>query len=242
MNLYEKHVEKELSRWHKEIIKSAGLFERTSKGIQNQTQKLVPHKIQSTITAAVEKMTQTILFGSGMLTIKEDTSDLSLAERDFLVQEQFQVYMKTAIAQGVGFGAGGILLGLADLPALMGIKIKFLFDSAKLYGYDTDDQNERLFLLYVFQLAFSSREHRMDVFRMLEKWDRSDHLPMDWEKFQIEYRDYLDIAKLLQLLPVVGSVVGGTSNYKLMNRLKINVMNCYRMRITGRKWPENNHL
>ncbi|WP_342756603.1 EcsC family protein [Kineothrix sedimenti] len=238
MNLYEKHVEKELNRWHDDIIKSAGLFERTSKGIQKQTQKLVPKKMQNTITATVEKMVQTILFGSDLLTIKEDASGLSLAEQDFLVQEQFQIYMKTAVTQGIGFGAGGILLGLADLPVLMGIKIKFMFDGAKLYGYDTDQQSERLFLLYVFQLAFSSREHRLDVFRILQDWDERDHPPVDWEKFQMEYRDYLDIAKLLQLMPVVGSVAGGTANYKLMNRLKENVMNCYRMRILCQKWNE----
>lgn len=238
MNLYEKHVEKELNRWHNDIIKSAGVFERTSKGIQKQTQKLVPKKMQNTITVTVEKMVRTILFGSDLLTIKEDASGLSLAEQDYLVQEQFHIYMKTAVTQGIGFGAGGILLGLADLPVLMGIKIKFMFDSAKLYGYDTDGQNERLFLLYVFQLAFSSREHRMDVFRILQDWDDICHPPVDWEKFQIEYRDYLDIAKLLQLMPVIGSVAGGTANYKLMNRLKENVMNCYRMRILGRKWKD----
>lgn len=238
MNLYEKHIEKELNRWHNEMIKSAGVFERTSKGIQKQTQKIVPKKIQNTITVTVEKMVQTILFGSDLLTIKEDTSGLSLAEQDFLVQEQFRIYMKTAVTQGIGFGAGGILLGLADFPVLMGIKIKFMFDSAKLYGYDIDEQNERLFLLYVFQLSFSSREHRLDVFRILQDWDDCCHPPVEWEKFQTEYRDYLDMAKLLQLMPVIGSVAGGTANYKLMNRLKENVMNCYRMRIRHRKWHE----
>ncbi|MFT3983817.1 MAG: EcsC family protein [Lachnospiraceae bacterium] len=238
MNLYEKHVEKELNRWHREIMKDAGIFERSSNGIQRQTRKLVPKKMQNTITVTVEKMVETILFGSELLTIKEDASGLSLAEQDFLVQNQFQIYRKTAVTQGVGFGAGGILLGLADLPVLMGIKIKFMFDSAKLYGYDTDDQKERLFLLYVFQLAFSGREHRLDIFRILQDWDDCSHPSVDWEKFQTEYRDYLDIAKLLQLMPVIGSVAGGTANYKLMNRLKENVMNCYRMRILHRKWEE----
>ena len=96
MNLYEKHVEKELDRWHSDIIKSAGVFERASKGIQNKTQQLVPKKMRDSIAIAVEKMVQTILFGSDLLTVKEDTSGLSLAERDFLVQEQFQSYKKTA--------------------------------------------------------------------------------------------------------------------------------------------------
>ncbi len=238
MNLYEKHIEKELDRWHSEIVKSAGLFERASKGIQNKTRKLMPKRVQDTITSAVEKTVRAVLSGSVLLSVKEDTSDLKLSERDFLVRELFGSYMKTAVTEGAAFGAGGVLLGLADLPVLMGIKLKFLFDCAKLYGFDTEEQSERLYILYVFQLAFSSREHRLDVFRVLQDWEESAHPPVDWEKFQIEYRDYLDVAKLLQLLPVVGSIAGGTANFKLMNRLRDNAMNAYRMRITGKKWPQ----
>ncbi len=61
---------------------------------------------------------------------------------------------KIAAAEGAGTGAGGILLGLADFPLLLTIKIKFLFDAATLYGFDTSKQEERLFILHVFQLAF----------------------------------------------------------------------------------------
>ena len=61
---------------------------------------------------------------------------------------------KNSSGRRAGTGAGGILLGLADFPLLLGIKIKFLFDAATLYGFDTSDKEERLFILHVFQLAF----------------------------------------------------------------------------------------
>ncbi len=236
MNLYEKQINKELERWYADIVKSASLLERASKGIQTRTQKLMPQKVQSTITAAVERMVEAVLFGSDLLSGIGDTANLSLAERDYLAQHLFQSYMKTAVAEGAAFGAGGVLLGLADLPALMSIKLKFLFDCAKLYGYDTRDQNERVYLLYIFQLAFSSRAHRLQVFHTLHGWENAPHPLVDWERFQIEYRDYLDIAKLLQLMPVIGSVAGATANYSLMNRLRLNAMNSYRMRILGKRW------
>ncbi len=238
MNLYEKHIYRQLDDWHRDILKEAGMLEKVSKSIQTKAQRAIPAKVQSAVTVAIEKMVQTILFGSGLLTIQEDTSGLSLGERDFLVSECFWRYKKTAVAQGVGLGAGGVLLGLADLPTLMSIKIKFLFDAAKLYGYDTQDKRERLFMLYIFQLAFSGRAHRLQTFHTLEQWDNLDCSAIDWEKFQMEYRDYIDMAKLLQLLPLVGSVAGGTANYRLMQRLKVNTMNCYRMRILGRQWEK----
>jgi len=231
MTLYDKQIEKELKRWHDEILKDAGILERASGRIQKQTQKLVPRKVQNTITAAVEFMAETMLTGSQLLSIHADTSELAFAEREYMVLQNFQKYQKAAITQGIGFGMGGILLGLADMPALMSIKIKFLFDTAKLYGYNPELFGERLYLLNVFQLAFSGREYRLKIYRRLEEWDGQEHSNIDWEKFQIEYRDYLDIAKMLQLLPVVGSVAGGTANHKLMNRLREKVMNCYRLRI-----------
>ena len=55
-------------------------------------------------------------------------------------------------------GAGGILLGLADFPLLIGIKMKLLYNITALYGHDVTDYKERVYLLYIFQLAFSSQE------------------------------------------------------------------------------------
>ena len=61
---------------------------------------------------------------------------------------------KIAAAEGAGTGAGGILLGLADFPLLLGIKIKFLFDAPTLYGFDTSNKEERLLSFMFFSLPF----------------------------------------------------------------------------------------
>ena len=53
----------------------------------------------------------------------------------------------------------------------------------------------------------------------------------DWRKFQQEYRDYLDVAKLMQLLPVIGAPVGLIANYRLVKKLGKTAMNAYRMRL-----------
>ena len=165
-----------------------------------------------------------------------DTSGMTLAESEYLILKKFQGYKNTAVGEGALTGAGGFLVGLADLPALLGIKIKFLFDCAALYGYDVHDPSERLFILYVFQLAFSSRDHRLDCFQKLADWDNKRPEEPDWEKFQLEYRDYLDISKLLQMLPIIGAPVGAIANNNLIERLRENAMNAYRMRKLGKTW------
>ncbi|MGR5962228.1 EcsC family protein [Bacillus paranthracis] len=90
------------------------------------------------------------------------------------------------------------------------------------------------FILHVFQLAFSSDEHRKEIWKAIETWDTEEENHMDWEKFQTEYRDYIDLAKMLQLVPIIGAPVGAYANYQLLQRLGEVTMNCYRMRLLNK--------
>ncbi len=87
-----------------------------------------------------------------------------LANRETLVEEKINFYRTTAAAEGGITGAGGLLLGLADFPLLIGIKLKLLFEIAALYGYPVEDYKERLYILHIFQLAFSSQQQRREVY------------------------------------------------------------------------------
>ncbi|GHV34589.1 hypothetical protein FACS18949_10920 [Clostridia bacterium] len=80
------------------------------------------------------------------------------------------MYKATAVTEG----AGGFIAGFADFPALLTIEMKFLFECAAMYGFDVNDESERMYILHVFQLAFSNREHRQDCFKRLENWRNSD--------------------------------------------------------------------
>ena len=172
--------------------------------------------------------------GANFIKPKLKETTWSLQRRDDEVRKKMDEYKKIAAAEGAGTGAGGILLGLADFPLLLGIKIKFLFDAATLYGFDTSNKEERLFILHVFQLAFSSDDHRKEIWKAIETWDTEEENHMDWEKFQTEYRDYIDLAKMLQLVPIIGAPVGAYANYQLLQRLGEVTMNCYRMRLLNR--------
>ena len=142
-------------------------------------------------------------------------------ERDKQLDEKLSIYRKTAVVEGAGTGAGGFLLGLADFPALLSIKMKFLFDAANIYGFDTKKIEERIFILQVFQLAFSSAEKRKEMLELIEGWEerKVSLLDLDWKEFQQEYRDHIDFVKMLQLMPGIGAVVGAFANYNLLDQL-----------------------
>ena len=157
--------------------------------------------------------------------------------REMAVMQKIDIYRKTAALEGGVTGAGGILLGLADFPILLAIKIKLLFDIAATYGFDVTDYKERVYILHIFELAFSSHEHRRNVFMKMVGWDEKkkdlpdDSNQFDWRSLQQEYRDYLDLAKMAQLVPVIGAPVGLIVNYRLVKKLGITAMNAYRMRL-----------
>lgn len=236
MTPYEEQAHLQLQFWQHKIKKKPSFTDRLSRTVQTKINSYIPEKVHKAITVAIEKMIKAVLFGAKYTTGKVPEETASLQLREAHVRTQIEFYQKTATIEGAVTGAGGILLGLADFPILIGIKMKLLFDIAALYGYDVKDYKERLYILYIFQLAFSSQQRRNEVYELMAGWQGyTGQLPdsaeeFDWRIFQQEYRDYIDLAKMAQLVPVIGAAVGAIANYKLIAQLGETAMNCYRMR------------
>ena len=236
MRPYKEKIFDELKKWQKQMLAKPSLLNSLSKKMQTKINTWIPEKIHKAITATIKQMVRAVLFGAKYTTqdpVKED--DLEMME--VRVTERVKFYRNTAALEGGITGAGGILLGLADFPLLIVIKIKLLFEIAALYGYRTDDYKERLYILHIFQLAFCSHEERKNVYLKMTDWnEKTTYLPddihqFDWRTFQQEYRDYIDIAKMAQLIPVIGAPIGVVVNYRLIKKLGITAMNAYRMRL-----------
>jgi hypothetical protein len=229
---YERLVRGEVELWKRKLMKRSSLLNRTAKKAQTKMSGLIPEKANVFITESIKKMVQGVLFGSEYLTKTKGTRAASLEDLDKEVKEKLSFYKKAAAVEGAGTGGAGLLIGLADFPLLLSIKMKYLFEVAALYGYDTKQYEERLFILYVFQLAFSSDQTRMETLGKIEQWEtfKEDAEEIDWQTFQQEYRDYLDLIKLLQLVPGIGAIVGAYANYNLMDQLGETALNAYRLR------------
>ncbi|MEH7238399.1 EcsC family protein [Bacillus sp. JJ1562] len=226
-------VEEELFQWRKKLIKKSNMLQRVSKKAQTKVNELIPEKAHTVITESIKKMVQATLAGSEYTTKGNYPHGMTLQVKEKLIEEKLTVYRRTAAAEGAGTGAGGFLLSIADFPLLLSIKMKFLFEVAAIHGFDTKNYEERLFLLQVFQLAFSSDEHKKRTLKLIENWEEEKPrlVELDWRVFQQEYRDYIDFVKMLQLLPGIGAVVGAYANYNLLDHLGETAKNCYRLRI-----------
>lgn len=216
------------------------MMNKLAKRVQDKMNRYIPEKIHLAITTAIRQMFRAVLFGAEFTT-QQTTLESTLEEREAVVQQRINFYRKTAAAEGGITGAGGLLMGLADFPLLLGIKIKLLFEIAAEYGFDVKDYKERLYILYIFQLAFSSHQTRNEVYRHVSNWQtHSAQLPADindfnWRIFQQEYRDYIDLAKMAQLIPIIGAPVGAVVNYKLIFKLGCTAISCYRMRLLPKR-------
>jgi EcsC protein family len=239
VNEYELKVYDEVQEWKRKLTRRSGMMNRLSKKAQVKINEVIPEKVHEIMTESIKSMVKATLFGSQMTTNRNQAHGLTLEERDELVRKKISTYQKTAMVEGAGTGAGGFLLGLADFPLLLTIKMKFLFDAAATYGFDTKQYEERLFILHVFQLAFSSDEIRRNTLTEIENWETRKQVlvEMDWRKFQQEYRDYIDFVKMLQLVPGIGAFVGAYANNNLLKNLGETAMNAYRLRLL-QKAPE----
>ena len=235
MDQYTKQVSAELSLWQKQMVRRPSILNKLSKKLQTKINTWIPEKVHKAITTVIKQMIRGVLFGATHTTARPVPGE-SLQARELAVLQKIKNYRTTAAVEGGITGAGGFVMGLADFPILIGFKIKLLFDIASIYGYNVGDYKERVYMLHIFELAFSSHEHRKKIYLTMIDWDlKSKELPedinqFDWRSFQQEYRDYIDLAKMAQLIPVIGAPVGIVVNYRLIKKLGFTAMNAYRMR------------
>ena len=236
---YEESIINELKDWRHKMLRKPSVTSKMAAAVQGKINNWIPQKVHNAITIAIKNMVRAVLFGATYITSKP-LLNKSLEEREALINDKIETYKKTGAAEGGLTGAGGFFTSLADFPLLLGIKIKMLFDIAALYGFDVKDYRERLYMLYIFQLAYSSDEERRKVYLQIENWEEElNQLPadiheFDWQTFQQQYRDYIDIAKLAQLIPFIGAAVGAIANYKLIQKLGFTARQAYRMRFINK--------
>ena len=225
-------VRAEVEAWKARVVRRPGLWDKATRGAQDRINRIIPERVHAVVTAGVESMSKGIMTGSDWIQATP-LAEGSLAAREIAAHRVIRLYRGTASVEGGVAGAGGFLLAAADFPALMAIKLRMLGEIVARYGWAGGSPRERLFVLHIFHLAFASARRRPQALAELEAWiDRADGTveAYDWRTFQIEYRDHIDLAKLMQLVPVIGAPVGAVVNWRLVDRLGETAIMACRMR------------
>jgi len=236
MSHYRQQAFLELEKWQADMQRPPSITSRVTKSMQSRINQWVPEKVHQVVTIAIKQMVKAVIFGSN-LTTRPKNDQWNFKQTEAKVLKRIKFYRSSAALEGGITGAGGFLMGLADFPLWLSLKMKMLFEIASYYGVDLKDYRERIYLLHIFQLTFSSQQHRNHIYSILSDWEnQKDLLPQDinqfdWRTFQLEYRDFIDLAKFFQLIPLIGAAVGAYVNHRLTNRLGTNAMNAYRMRV-----------
>ncbi|AQR63295.1 hypothetical protein BZG35_01800 [Brevundimonas sp. LM2] len=231
-------VRAEVAAWRARVLKTPCLWDRATRGTQDRINRIIPERVHAAITSGVEALTRGILSGSELLKAKP-MADGTLAARELKARAVITAHRNTASVEGGVAGTGGFVLAAVDFPALMAIKVRMLGEIVAAYGWGGgptgDTLRERLFVLHIFHLAFASAKRRPEALAELERWIAGVDQPQaladyDWRRFQIEYRDFIDLAKMAQLIPVVGAPIGAAVNWRLVERLGETAVMACRMR------------
>ena len=229
-------IKAEMVLWQHKMQQPPGIASRAVKGVQTKINNIIPEKVHRFVTKAIKEMVRGVIVGAEFTT-KPKIGEATWELNEIRVKERIKIYSSSAGAEGAITGFGGIILGLADFPLWLTLKMKMLFEIASLYGMDVNNLQERIFILKIFELTFSSQKNRNKVYSEITAWKENAHnFPsdineLDWKSFQLEYRDHIDLAKLLQLIPGFGAVVGAYVNHRYTKRLGEFAMNAYRMRL-----------
>jgi uncharacterized protein (DUF697 family) len=251
LDIYEKSVLKR-GRFFELRLYESSEFQGWAKNIQQKLDGLIPRKIHLSLSYALEKGIKGFLEGLHYILKENDrlTPSTYIPSLHILAQDAekiVQKYKKIASVEGAGTGFGGLIASAIDFPALITIKLKMLQEISLLFGYSLTDFEERLYIVKVLQLEFSSKEFKKKYWAELKQWtELQDGLAskthswktFDWEEFYMEYKQSIELAKLFQMIPGLGAIVGAWANYSFLEDLGETAILCYELRYLQEKYGE----
>lgn len=181
----------------------------------------------------------------------EEINALALEDVDRVIGYLAAKYKSTALAEGAGAGAAGVFGIPVDLVALLGMNLRAIGEYATYYGFDVSDQAERLFMLNILGFASSPSDTAKEAaMAQLAKIANQVAKKKAWKN--LEQHAFVQIvqqmakalgirltkAKLAQLIPVFGAVVGGGFNAYYTGKVCDAAYFLYRERFLARRYGE----
>ncbi len=186
--------------------------------------KMVFEKGTGVIEKSYNKEDKCLTFEVNHYTIVKQTNSKNLRKIDGAARKSIWMNQFLTTVEGSALGALGI--GLPDIPLLIGMILKNIYEISLSYGFDYTQEKEKIYILYLICAGVSKGEQQVGYSKLLDE--------MINPKSQVNVEDYsrevviketahqlaesMLVAKFIQGLPLIG-VVGGISNFTMMKEI-----------------------
>lgn len=174
-----------------------------------------------------------------------------LQAADEQARHSWKWHVALAASEGGATGVAGFAGLAADIPALFGILVRQIQEIATCYGYDVDAPEEREYLLHILRTGFASNVKLKVEFLVSLKQFEQVLLHVAWKKmandlaakhlgktsllaavhqFARTLGVQITKRKALQMIPVIGALVGASLNGTLANDVGKAAFMSYRRR------------
>ena len=211
--------------------------------VQEKIESKIPKKLQLTLENAFEasfklifekglgiieksysKEERHIAFDIHHYTILKQTTHKNIRRMDQAAKKGTLLNQLVTTAEGGILGALGI--GLPDIPLLIGMILKNIYEMSLSYGFDYTSDREKLYILYLICAGVTKGEIKVGYSKQLDDLAQEKSY-LEMTSLQIEkaikeaaqrLAESMLMAKFIQGLPLVG-VVGGICNYTMMKEI-----------------------
>jgi hypothetical protein len=183
-----------------------------------------------------------------------------LKAADLAAKHYWNWHVAYGAVEGGATGALGLPGLAADIPALFTVCMRLIQQIATCYGYNISDENERDYILQILQAGSTSDVKAKTEFVIALKQVEQILLKVSWKKMNEalarkemsrlsaiaamkKFAERLGIQvtkrKALQMVPIVGGVVGASFNATFVNDVGRAAYMSYRRRWLAERSPEN---
>lgn len=239
---YDRQLHK-IRRKEDELFADCAKEDRPSTGLMAKIETRIPVMLIDTMNEAFYRAFQ-VLFekGTGLLrlTIAEKKLKADRFIREYYLKEKPDAkrvesfhksarlggVMATVLATVEGCVLGLFGMGLPDIPILMSLLLRTVYQTALRYGFRYDSQQERYFILLVLSAALTKGSERCEYSLMADRVGRSidagERISLNLDEQMRETSKSLArsmlVSKFIQGTSIIG-VVGGLSNFSASRRV-----------------------
>lgn len=211
--------------------------------ISEKIQGKIPDKLKSTLESAFYNAFKVVikngskyiekLYNKEKIKLDHEINDYSLNKRmtrkslkliDSQGKKSKLINSTISTVEGVGLGLLGI--GIPDIPVFISMILKTVYEIALSYGFNYENEEEKIYILNLINVALSSEEEKQIYNEKLNNIENKIILGLDIENILDEeiketskvLSNSLLVAKFIQGLPIVG-VIGGVTNYQFISKV-----------------------